>query len=169
MFLRPLSSRITTLSKHKHKDICNVRHANRSSPRTPTFSSSGLQKLMSVQNFTAATTGTTSGSGTSDGFSTTKKSHTGAIVGGVIGGVAVLLIIGVVVYFLLRRKNKKAAVIQEMPGQHQEKHEMPAQTSAYEGTAYNNGSAYAKVATEMPAEQKVTSELPANENRYELS
>ncbi|KAF3771239.1 hypothetical protein M406DRAFT_237595, partial [Cryphonectria parasitica EP155] len=66
--------------------------------RTADFTSSALEQVFSVQNFTAAATATSSSSSSS--------SSAGAIAGGVVGGVAAAAIVAASVFYFLRRKRR---------------------------------------------------------------
>jgi LPXTG-motif cell wall-anchored protein len=156
--------------------LSSISNRHGSSPRTPDFSSSGLQQLMSVQNFTAATNSTSgsgSGSGPGSSGSTKSSSNTGAIAGGVVGGVVGLaLIAGAAVFFIRRRKNKRVTdngnggyPTQEMPAQARSNHEM-ADTSGTATPMNGRNLKYAKYASSPATAQY---EMPTNEARQELA
>ncbi|KIW08569.1 uncharacterized protein PV09_00534 [Verruconis gallopava] len=164
--------------KQTYSPAAAIQQYYSTNPRHPTYSSTGLQQLMSVQNFTSATTGSSSSSSNSTSpaspgsSSSGSSTNTGAIAGGVVGGVvAVALIAGGAVFFLRRRRNKEVAgggdagsfATHEMPGNSNSQYEMSA---AAENTPMANNIRYAKYAP-VPSEPR--HEMPTNETRHELA
>lgn len=66
------------------------------------FAEEGLRELFNVEAATAAPTSFGSYGG--------KKSHTGAIAGGVVGGIVGLALLGALVWFLLRRRRNSEGI-----------------------------------------------------------
>ncbi|KAL2141250.1 hypothetical protein VTI28DRAFT_2663 [Corynascus sepedonium] len=97
----------TTLGKPKSKTKSS---STRSSTRTPTSSSSATSATSTTSESASATSDTTEAAAPPV---TSTASRTGAIVGGTIGGLAVLIALAALAFFFLRRRN---ANVRQGPG-----------------------------------------------------
>lgn len=81
------------------------------SDRNASLSSTGLENVFAIENFTATTTSTstTPTSTPVEAESTSTKTDVGAMAGGVVGGVVHLAIVGGLAFFFLRRRNRAQA------------------------------------------------------------